>query len=211
MNIIVSPHLDDAVLSCFGVIKNSLVVTIFAGYHDLNDWDRKCGITDNKVRHREDIKVLKSLGANYRHDSYQEGGSFSLDIEGDNIYFPMGIKHPDHIRLRERFVQLLKEGKFSGSSVHFYEDFPYLVDAEEYDKALNALKKDFKLEKHVLRCNLKDKVLAIAGYESQVGAIFGGFNQIKKSLLSRKGRIIGKLNYYFNPSPKVSERYWEII
>lgn len=209
MKIILSPHLDDAVLSAFTVIKDSLVITVFAGLHDINEWDRKCGITDKTTRRREDIKVLNSLGASYRHDSYQEGEEFSLDIENGDIYVPMGIKHPDHIKLREKFVQLAKERSFS--NVYFYEDFPYLVDKEEYNKALNALKKDFKLKECVLRCTLKDKALAIAGYESQAKTIFGSFNQIKKSLLSRKGRIKGRLSYYLNPFPKVSERYWKII
>jgi len=63
----------------------------------------------------------------------------------------------------------------------------------------------------MLGYNLKDKALAIAGYESQAKAIFGDFDQIKKSLLSCSGRIKGRLHYYFNSSPKISERYWKII
>jgi len=210
MKTILSPHLDDAVLSAYNVLKGGLVVTVFAGLHDINDWDRKCGITDKMTRRREDIKVLISLGADYRHDNYQEGEEFSLKIEDGDIYVPMGIKHPDHVRVREEFVRLFKQGKISGT-VYFYEDFPYLVDKGEYNKALGALKKDFKLEKCVLRCSLKEKASAIAGYESQARAIFGDYKQIKKSLLVCNARMIGRLNYYFNPSPKISERYWKII
>jgi LmbE family N-acetylglucosaminyl deacetylase len=75
--LVVSPHLDDAVLSCghFLLTQTSVVVaTVFAGNPGpgtLSDWDRQCGFTDGDdpvvTRWREDREALTLVGAEPRH------------------------------------------------------------------------------------------------------------------------------------------------
>lgn len=253
-NIIFSPHPDDAVLSCGGLIKilagDIMVVTVFSGnYKGLTDWDKVCGfnVGQNPIetRRQEDERALAKLGCNnYNHCDYLQESSFDLMADSDsferfspgadlfgflekfikkqkaveNIYLPMGIKHPDHIRLRKAFVDLVKKKNPSEYNIYFYEDFPYLVDKKEYNKSFQEVKKDFSLKPQLINISpvLKDKVLGISQYKSQIRPIFGSKDiaQIKKSLLSSNGRVKGRINYYLDflgLNKKVFERYWLIV
>ena len=73
VNLILSPHLDDAVFSLGGLLatyaQESAVITIFAGTPTKpisRQWDRTCGFTDSteamEARRQEDIVGLTSLG-----------------------------------------------------------------------------------------------------------------------------------------------------
>jgi len=70
--VVISPHLDDAVLSCFGTLESPgppvVVVNLFCGVPPpgtLNLWDRVCGYTDSteiaERRLHEDYAVVASL------------------------------------------------------------------------------------------------------------------------------------------------------
>src|SRR4051794_22622949 len=74
--IVVSPHLDDAVLSCGGQLgPETTAVTVFAGAPPpgtpLPEWDRLTGASDPHaqvlLRRSEDAEALRRLGAAYRH------------------------------------------------------------------------------------------------------------------------------------------------
>jgi LmbE family N-acetylglucosaminyl deacetylase len=84
MNIILSPHFDDAVLSLGGLMSkegsDTLVATFFAGTPQMplvRKWDTKCGFTDSTqamhVRDEENRRSLNSFGVtdgrirNYAH------------------------------------------------------------------------------------------------------------------------------------------------
>src|SRR4051794_5566646 len=72
---VVSPHLDDAVFSCAGLIAahpGTTVVTVFGGVpadaaQRVTDWDRDCGFANAAeamaARRREDVEALALLGA----------------------------------------------------------------------------------------------------------------------------------------------------
>ncbi|MGS2641225.1 PIG-L family deacetylase [Streptosporangium sp. LJ11] len=75
--VIVSPHLDDAVLSAWSVLSGAtpvLVVTVFAGIPEsgfVTDLDRRLGATDSaekvRIRRRNDAAILTSAGARHAH------------------------------------------------------------------------------------------------------------------------------------------------
>ena len=67
--VILSPHLDDGVWSCFSLLAREddvVVATVFAGIPDAAPgwWDAQCGITDSAAhvrdRRAEDSAVLGS-------------------------------------------------------------------------------------------------------------------------------------------------------
>jgi LmbE family N-acetylglucosaminyl deacetylase len=75
--LVVSPHLDDAVLSCGHFLltqTRAVVATVFAGDPGpgiLSDWDRECGFSDGDnpvvTRWREDRDALTAVGAEPIH------------------------------------------------------------------------------------------------------------------------------------------------
>lgn len=87
-NVFISPHLDDAVLSCGELLKqlilereNVSVITIFTGYPAANElssaakkYHSNCLLGDDAmdVRKVEDQKAMKFLGCNYKHLNYYE-------------------------------------------------------------------------------------------------------------------------------------------
>jgi LmbE family N-acetylglucosaminyl deacetylase len=88
-HIYLSPHLDDAVLSCGGLIYNQrskgeavAVATLCSGFPDYNhlpplarQWHAKCGNFENLMAERraEDRCVLDGLGVEIQHWSTLEG------------------------------------------------------------------------------------------------------------------------------------------
>lgn len=74
--LVISPHLDDALLSAYEIIHRTgaEVWTVFAGEPDppmTTDWDRTCGFPDSHTlmvhRRAEDIAACDVAGARYRH------------------------------------------------------------------------------------------------------------------------------------------------
>ena len=142
--VILSPHLDDAVWSCFSLLardRDVLVATVFAGIPDGEPgwWDAQCGITDSAahVRHRrsEDAAVLRSLGGTAVHLDLLDGQYRDEPVPADEIvralaarvpavrhvYSPGGIGHPDHALVRDAGA-LLRE---RGVPVTVYTDYCY--------------------------------------------------------------------------------------
>jgi LmbE family N-acetylglucosaminyl deacetylase len=75
--IILSPHLDDAVFSCFGILQGRslgrapLVVTVFAGDAGRSIEDRH-GIELPGARRAEDARVMESLSCQYVHLGFHD-------------------------------------------------------------------------------------------------------------------------------------------
>lgn len=142
--VILSPHLDDAVWSCFSLLAREddvLVATVFAGIPDGQPgwWDAQCGITDSAAhvrdRRSEDAAVLGSLGRQTLHldlldGQYREAPVPAAEIVRAlmervpavrHIYAPGGIGHPDHALVRDAGA-LLRE---RGVPVTVYTDYCY--------------------------------------------------------------------------------------
>lgn len=148
MRYIISPHLDDAVLSCSAVLlanPASTVITVFGGDPParvaLTAWDRQCGFAASSLaqpsRRREDRAALKLLGARpiwldfqdhqYGYASPTELIVAALDraIPHNAIVFgPLGLTHPDHIQVASACRSLQRDQP--GSRIFYaYADVPY--------------------------------------------------------------------------------------
>jgi LmbE family N-acetylglucosaminyl deacetylase len=125
--LVVSPHLDDAVLSCGQFLSahpGTVVVTVFAGiperYPDEpSSWSTLCGFRagdDVQARRRaEDAAAVGSLGAEPRWLDFlesmflPEGGAVAVDdvaaalaavvaeVEPTIVLVPMGLANPEHV------------------------------------------------------------------------------------------------------------------
>lgn len=145
--VILSPHFDDAVLSCWHVLASAdevLVVNVFAGEPPagaLGWWDRLAGATDSaaavRTRIEEDRQALALAGraavnlpfldSQYRQ-SDQASGEIVQALRGvlikdARIYAPasLGDHHPDHTAVRAAALALHAEG----ANVALYADLPH--------------------------------------------------------------------------------------
>ena len=139
MNIFLSAHYDDAILSCGELIMNLpdvLIVTVFGGSPEdgLTDYDKKCGFNSSieavEARRIENNRAALVLGAetlnlDYLDDQYGSNNSDTIINQlreittGHFVYAPIGIMHPDHIQLNKLASQL--------NNVTYYEDIPHRV------------------------------------------------------------------------------------
>jgi hypothetical protein len=148
--LLLSPHLDDAVLDCWSLLSSERelnVVNIFAGVPApgrLTLWDSITGATDSAERVRERISEdalalgranrepsnLSLLDAQYREPppvlqlaDLDDALSAKL-TSASRVYVPAGIGgHPDHLFAR-RYGRMLLRG---GMPVTLYADVPYCV------------------------------------------------------------------------------------
>lgn len=145
--VILSPHFDDAVLSCWHVLASAgevLVVNVFAGEPPagtLGWWDRHAGATDSaravRARIKEDRQALALAGrtavnlpfldSQYRHGDQAPGEIVEalrgLLVPGTRIYAPasLGDHHRDHTAVRAAALALRAEG----ANVTLYADVPH--------------------------------------------------------------------------------------
>jgi LmbE family N-acetylglucosaminyl deacetylase len=145
--IILSPHFDDAVLSCWHVLAGTgevLVVNVFAGEPPtgtLGWWDELAGATDSaaavRTRVEEDRQALARVGRAtvelpFLDGQYREGDQAPEEIvqalrgvlvAGARIYAPasLGDHHPDHTAVRAAALALHAEG----ADVALYADLPH--------------------------------------------------------------------------------------
>lgn len=125
--VVLSPHLDDAVLSCWHVLNEATVVSVFAGVPDPGTagwWDSLTGGADSPVRmrerHREDALALALAGAVPRRlglldEQYRRNGA-SLPVaelladhvrDADKVYAPLGLfLGDDHRLVRQAALEL---------------------------------------------------------------------------------------------------------
>lgn len=148
--LVLSPHLDDAVLDCWSLLAGSgalNVVNVFTGTPAPGTttlWDTITGAGDSAQRVRERIaedavalalagreaQNLPHLDSQYRTASSAPGlaaldaGVAALAPSASRVYVPAAIgAHPDH-RLTRRYGRMLLR---SGMPVTLYADLPYCV------------------------------------------------------------------------------------
>jgi hypothetical protein len=145
--IILSPHFDDAVLSCWHVLASAgevLVVNVFAGEPPagtLGWWDRLAGATDSaaavRTRVEEDRQALAlagraSVNLPFLDSQYRQGDQAPDEIvqalrevvlAGAQLYAPasLGDHHLDHAAVRAAALALHAEG----ADVALYADLPH--------------------------------------------------------------------------------------
>jgi LmbE family N-acetylglucosaminyl deacetylase len=145
--VILSPHFDDAVLSCWHVLAGPcevLVVNVFAGEPSagtLGWWDRLAGGTDSvamvRTRIEEDRRGLAVAGRAAVNLPFVDGQYRQADqapgeiVEalrgvlgvGARLYAPAGLgdRHRDHTAVRTAALALRTEG----AEVELYADLPH--------------------------------------------------------------------------------------
>ena len=147
MKVILSPHLDDAVLSCWHVLGRDgdvKVVNVFTGSPEDGQgdfaWDRLTGARDSVERMRErvaeDAAALRRAGRTGTNlglldNQYRSNGIAPAEVvariraevpPGSVVYAPAGLgDHPDHLLVRDAAFEL----KRAGHDVRLYADMPH--------------------------------------------------------------------------------------
>jgi LmbE family N-acetylglucosaminyl deacetylase len=148
--VVLSPHLDDAVLSLGGTIARAVragsevtVITVFAGDPESTaeacEWDKLCGFSGAgeamRARRREDAQACEILGATpawfpYWDVDYDEEvsddaiwQSLATGLLGADFVLVPGfpLEHPDHARL----TRLVLERIPATSTLGLYVEQPY--------------------------------------------------------------------------------------
>lgn len=145
--VILSPHFDDAVLSCWHVLTSAaevLVVNVFAGEPSagtLGWWDELAGATDSaaavQTRIEEDRQALALggctavnlpfLDSQYRQSDEAPGGIVEalrdVVVADAPLYAPasLGDHHRDHTAVRAAALALHAEG----ADLRLYADLPH--------------------------------------------------------------------------------------
>lgn len=145
--VIVSPHFDDAVLSCGQLMAgrpDTVVVTVFGGTPrdtSLRPYDRLCGFVDAaqamRARRAEDERAVRELGGSTVHlefvdDQYGEPNDFVdlveqlsgvvASVSPEYVLAPVGLAHPDH-----QEVTRAAFGAVEWRRLRFYEELPARV------------------------------------------------------------------------------------
>jgi len=146
MNVVLSPHLDDAVLSCWHLLgggRDVSVVNVFTGSPDSPGdywWDQLTGATDSVVRMRERIDEdrqalslagLRPVNLGFLDHQYRPDGEPTAAVverlraqipAGATVYAPAALsEHPDHMIVRSAALELAGEG----FDVRLYADLPH--------------------------------------------------------------------------------------
>jgi len=150
--LIVSPHLDDAVLSCgrfLATHEQATVMTVLAGMPSgelpLTDYDSSCGFESctqaMRTRWQEDERALACLAAKHLHldvlDSQYAAlpavralaarlEPLLLDPQWDMVAVPMGLFHCDHECVSDACMTVLARAWLqSPAQWVVFEDVPY--------------------------------------------------------------------------------------
>ena len=191
MLVAVSPHLDDVVLGCAGLVAahaGALVVTVTAGRpgpHLLTEWDRLCGFAQGDdvigARQKEDSAALSRLGArpewlDFLDRQYADGHSPDprdiagalqpLAREAELVATPLGLLHPDHVAVAAACLEVMRS--LPSARWIVYEDVIYRATAGVTEDALVGLRNHGVAVREVEFPEAVQKRSAIAAYPSQV-------------------------------------------
>jgi LmbE family N-acetylglucosaminyl deacetylase len=193
---VVSPHLDDAVLSCgawLAAQSHASVITVFAGAppgdSPLTDWDAACGFTSTgsviSSRRAEDAAALSVLDCtpiwlDFLDDQYGDRPAArevaqALDaavtaIGATTVVGPLGLFHADHQLTHHACLQLLARYDWL-----FYADVPYRsFSGDELEERLAALvRHGWAVERLPPLDADATKRAAVACYSSQIRGLCG--------------------------------------
>lgn len=146
--LIISPHLDDAALSCTAEIKAGRVahvLTVFAGLPpvgtQLSDWERLTTARDSSMRARErqeeDREAWRSIAQPFKQLGFCEFNAHRVatedikaeivrhSVDAEQILLPAGIgSHPHHVLVRDLALETLSR---SGRVLTLYGELPYVA------------------------------------------------------------------------------------
>jgi LmbE family N-acetylglucosaminyl deacetylase len=193
--VVVSPHLDDAVLSCTALLASrpgARVVTAYtaapSAWRGLTEWDRQCGFRAGDdvmaARKQEDVAALAVLGAepvwlDLVEEQYESRpgpeevarrlreAMVALSPPPLEVAVPLGVDHADHLTVSDAMLALRAEGVLPAATWLLYGDLPYAAASPE--------------EAEARRASLADRGI---GLERQ-GAPTGASATVKRAALAR--------------------------
>lgn len=193
--VVISPHLDDAVLSCAGLLAarpGSTVVTVFTAraplQHPLTDWDRSCGFDNADAamtcRLAEDREALGIMGAEGRALGFLDC-QYTATADQDapliterlfhvlaglapaSVAMPLGVFHCDHERVSDAALKI--RDALPGVAWFGYEDVPHCQRPGVVQARLSQLHARGVTATPVrLAVDAASKARAIAAYASQL-------------------------------------------
>jgi LmbE family N-acetylglucosaminyl deacetylase len=195
---VISPHLDDAVLSCGDLLAQrpgAVVVTAFAGipdrYPELTSWDARAGFEDGAdvvgARREEDRAALAVLGARpswlpfpdpqygpkpERRELAEALGAAVDELSPELVLLPLGLFHDDHILTGDAVLDALRTRP--GLRAIAYADAIYRRVPDLVDRRLAALRAaglDLQALAALDAPASPEKHRAVACYRSQVRAL----------------------------------------
>jgi LmbE family N-acetylglucosaminyl deacetylase len=203
---VISPHLDDAVLSCSQVLfahPGSTVITVFAGRPPdgrWSSWDKKCfrpGQDPMSVLQKEDREALGALAASPVHLPFLDaeyGTAYAIEeiaqvlaqhvdaLAPESVLVPLGLFHADHVATHKAATRLIRARPHIRWII--YEELPYRFEYPEHREARKRELQDegFGLSDLTLPHdqNKQAKLRAIRRYKSQLRAL--GRNRIRQAL-----------------------------
>lgn len=190
--IVISPHLDDAVLSCGEAIAATpdiTIITVLAGVPDelpVTKFDVDSGFTSGTQavlgRRREDERAATILDATAVHldffdrqygrtNDYKTIADAIADLldPGQQVLIPVGIGHPDHETVSRCALAAAKAR--AARDIVLYEELPYRVLVPE---AVGLVLGHRHIKAQLLGLaagHRREKELAIACYRSQLWAV----------------------------------------
>jgi LmbE family N-acetylglucosaminyl deacetylase len=210
--LVISPHLDDAVLSCAQLLKSrqdSTIVTILAGCipGEHGGWSgRTTGLSvakdANAVRREEDRCAARALGARtvwidipaqeYGPDAFpserlrrvQDAIDTTVAaIETRSVFVPLGVTHRDHVLVSDAGLRALHD---SSVEVYVYMDMPYgQARGSQVRQRLRHIGQTFEIERlGPFVGDLPTKGEAVNAYSSQVAELQQGFGRHFKKVFT---------------------------
>ena len=192
--IVVSTHLDDAVLSCYHALSaQATVVTVLAGIPtaaEPGSWDLETGVTDSRARVRErleeDLEALALSGSRVVHldllDSQYaelpETAAIATRLApfvgpAERVLAPAGIRNLDHKAVRDAVLSLRDDAIL-------YADLPYALHPDYGRFELPAeLGPRGEMVEHVLdESTVAEKLDAVSRYRTQVDQLTSHFGDV---------------------------------
>ncbi len=193
--VVVSTHLDDAVLSCWSIVAGDAdvaIVTVFTGAPAdpalVTDWDRDTGLTSHERmagRIEENRSALALTGrvptdlgfleSQYGARSFDSGVMAECLRSAELVYLPAGIAvpggraHGDHVFVRDACLELRPDARL-------YADQPYCLFSQAIELPA-GLRDHYAGADHALltRRQRERKAEAIAAYDGEVPKLDRGF------------------------------------
>lgn len=206
---VISPHLDDAVLSCGQAIAarpGSTVVTVLTRSPGIREWERSCGFRPGDdvsgTRRREDREALALLRADPVWLDLEEGSAARLPADAvaapvsgtlarlgvTTVLAPLGLGHADHVAVADAVLGV----DLPGVDRLLYADQPYAGRRpDDVEQRLRVLaERGVELEAAVLPIDgsVERKRAAIHRYVSQCRPLWGDL-----------------------PLALAPERYWRVV
>lgn len=172
-HLVISPHCDDAIFSIGSYLRsidNVTILSIFAGIP--NDNIGKIKHVNLRKEHERACEVIgaKYINGDFLDDVYTRAKSKDIIKwlkhqckNYEKIFVPVGIHHPDHIFVRNIFIENFKNIDF------FYEELPYrIIYPDLSDNLVKTVINPLGYSTKATRTPAIKKIRAVLEYESQL-------------------------------------------